>query len=95
VKNVIRVLAEEWDDEPPRKPFGLLELIQATHDLLPEAIKSAFDAAQRIIVERKRDRARQQVTAAATLAAGAAAVPVPGVDVAAVLNTNIVVAPTS
>ncbi len=77
-KNVIRVLAEKWGDHHP--PFGLLELIPATYDLLPEATKNAFDAAQRIDLERKRGRALQAVTAAAATAAAAAAVPVPGVD---------------
>lgn len=88
-KNVIRVLAEEWDDDPPRKQFGLRDLIEATHDLLPEATKNAFDAAQRIVLERKRDRALKAAMAAAAAAATAAAVPIPVADAAAVLSVNI------
>jgi uncharacterized protein (DUF697 family)/GTP-binding protein EngB required for normal cell division len=86
-KNIIRVLAEKWGDHHP--PFGLLELCRATHDLLPEATKNAFDAAQRIDLKRKRGRALQAVGAAAAAAAGAASVPVPGVDAAGVLSVNI------
>jgi hypothetical protein len=54
-KKVIRVLVQKWGDHYP--PFGLEDLVQATIDLLPEATKNAFEAAQRIDSKRKRDRA--------------------------------------
>jgi uncharacterized protein (DUF697 family)/GTP-binding protein EngB required for normal cell division len=86
-KKVIRILAEKWNGH--HGPFGLEHLIQATTDLLPEETRNAFDAAQRIIVEHKRNRALEEVAAAATAAATAALVPVPVADAAAVLAVNI------
>jgi uncharacterized protein (DUF697 family)/GTP-binding protein EngB required for normal cell division len=85
---IIRVLAEEWDDDPPRPRFGLPELIRATHDLLPEATRNAFDAVQRIILDRKRARALAAVRAAAGAAGLAAATPIPLADAAAVFSVN-------
>jgi uncharacterized protein (DUF697 family)/GTP-binding protein EngB required for normal cell division len=88
-RNVIRVLAEEWDDDPPRPRFGLPDLIRATSDLLPEATKSAFEAAQRVLLDRKRARALDTVRAAAASAALSAAVPIPVADAMAVLSVNV------
>ena len=88
-KTVIRVLAEDWEGDPPRPKFGLADLVRATHDLLPEATQNAFDAAQRIVMERKRPRALTAVRTAAATAAMAAATPLPVADAAGVLAVNI------
>ena len=89
-KAVVRVLAEDWGDDEHRRPrFGLQDLIRATHDLLPEATKNAFDAVQRVVMERKRSRALAAVMAAAGTAAAAAATPIPLADAAAVLAVDI------
>ncbi len=89
-KAVVRVLAEDWGDDEHRRPrFGLRDLIRATHDLLPEATKNAFDAVQRVAMERKRSRALAAVMAAAGTAAATAATPIPLADAAAVLAVNI------
>jgi uncharacterized protein (DUF697 family)/GTP-binding protein EngB required for normal cell division len=88
VRGVIRVLAEDWDDNPPRPRFGLPDLIRGTHDLLPEATRNAFDAVQRILLDRKRARALSAVRTAAGAAMLAAATPIPLADAAAVFSVN-------
>jgi uncharacterized protein (DUF697 family)/GTP-binding protein EngB required for normal cell division len=89
-KAIIRVLAEDWDDfEPPVARFGLPDLIRATHDLLPEATRNAFDAVQRVVVAGKRARALNAVATSAAAAALAAATPIPVVDAAAVFSVNV------
>lgn len=84
-RQIVRVLAEPWDDRPP---FGLDELIRVTEAVLPEARQAAFIAAQRVDVERKRKRALKIAAGAAASAAGAAAVPIPVADAAGVFAVN-------
>lgn len=84
-RQIVRVLAEPWDDRPP---FGLDELIRVTEAVLPEARQAAFIAAQRVDVERKRRRALKIAAGAAASAAGAAAVPIPVADAAGVFAVN-------
>lgn len=84
-RQIVRVLAEPWDDRPP---FGLDDLIRVTEAVLPEARQAAFIAAQRVDVERKRRRALKIAAGAAASAAGAAAVPIPVADAAGVFAVN-------
>lgn len=85
-RHVVRVLAEPWDDRPA---FGLDHLVRATEDVLPEAIRAAFDAAQQIDIARKRARSLAYAATAATAAAAAAAVPIPVADAAGVFAINV------
>jgi uncharacterized protein (DUF697 family) len=87
--SIVRVLAEEWPDEPPRKSFGLPDLIKATDALLPEATKNAFDAVQKVLLEGKRSRAINAVRAASASAGAAALTPIPVADAAVVLSVNV------
>jgi uncharacterized protein (DUF697 family) len=77
VRNVVRVrsLREEDDEGHVLEPRGLVELVDLTMELVPEAQKNAFAAAQRISVRQKRNRAHAAVATAATAAAGAAPIP--------------------
>jgi uncharacterized protein (DUF697 family)/predicted GTPase len=56
---------------------GLEELVRATNDVLPEAVRRAFVNAQGVVIDLKADQARAVVVAASAAAAGAAAAPVP------------------
>jgi uncharacterized protein (DUF697 family) len=82
VRNVVRVrsLREEDDEGHVLEPRGLVELVDLTMELVPEAQKNAFAAAQRISVRQKRNRAHAAVATAATAAAAAGAAPIPFSD---------------
>lgn len=77
-RNVVRVraIAEELDDGHTLEPMGLDDLIEATVGLLPEGIRQAFAAAQRVSLRQKRERARRSVWSWSTAAATAAAAPI-------------------
>jgi len=74
--------------KPGRPPFGLNELVTATFTVLPEAHRAAFAAAQKINRDLSRSTAEDYVTVAASAAAAAAVVPIPFVDIAALLPTQ-------
>ena len=74
--------------KPGRPPFGLNELVTATFTVLPEAHRAAFAAAQKINRDLNRSTAEDYVTFAASAAAAAAVVPLPFVDMAALLPTQ-------
>jgi len=84
-RHVVRVLAEPWDERPA---FGLSDLIRVTEEVLPEAAKAAFEAAQQVDIARKRTRALKIAGGAASAAAAAAAVPIPLADAAGVFSVN-------
>jgi uncharacterized protein (DUF697 family)/GTP-binding protein EngB required for normal cell division len=63
--------------------FGLHELLDATAGVIPESVRAALEAAQRIDLQRKRSRARVAIRAATTAAAGTCAIPLPIADAAA------------
>lgn len=69
--------------------FGLVELLDATFRVAPDAQQDALGAAQRVDFVRKRAAARAATAAAATLAAGAGAVPLPGSDAAVLVPTQL------
>ena len=72
-RNVVRVraLSERFDDsEVVLPPMGLEELLDATTEVIPEAVQRAFAAAQKASIELKRKKAHKVVVAAATAAAG-------------------------
>jgi len=91
VKNVMRVraLPEELDDGHILQPMGLLELIEVTMQLVPEAHRNALTAAQKVDMNLKRDRAHQAVAAAAAAAAAAGATPIPFADAVVLVPIQI------
>jgi uncharacterized protein (DUF697 family) len=80
--NVVRVRAipEELDDGHVLAPMGLVELVQATVDLVPEGERRAFVAAQKADLALKKSRSRFVVGASVSAAMGVAAAPVPFAD---------------
>lgn len=80
--NVLRVRAipEELDDGHKLAPMGLVELVQATVDLIPEGQRRAFVAAQKADLSLKRKKSHAIVAGAAAGAITAAAVPIPFAD---------------
>lgn len=86
VKQVVRVLAL-YDGE--HQPFGLEDLVEATNEVLPDAIKNAFAAAQQIDLELKKKSARKAIAAAVTAGIAACAIPLPFADSAALAPIEI------
>ena len=83
IAQVIPVLALPYPTPLGDIPsFGLNDLIAITKDVLPEAQKSAFIAAQKIDLAAKVTKARSFVAGAAAAAAAAGAVPIPFSDAA-------------
>ncbi|WP_336625244.1 MULTISPECIES: GTPase family protein [unclassified Microbacterium] len=74
------ILTSTRDRHGKGKGHGLGELVAETLALSPEDEKDAFRIAQRLNLPWKREMARPVITAAATAAAGAAAVPLPVTD---------------
>lgn len=68
---------------------GLHELLDATAGVIPESVRAALEAAQRIDLQRKRRRARIIIRTATTAAAGTCAVPLPIADAAALFPVQM------
>lgn len=90
-RNVVRVraIAETLDEGYVLPPMGLLELIDLTMQVVPEAHRNAFVAAQRVDLELKRKRAHETVVTAAAAAAAAGATPIPFADAALLVPIQI------
>jgi uncharacterized protein (DUF697 family)/predicted GTPase len=90
-RNVMRVRALSETDEEGNtlKPKGLLELVDATMELVPESQRNAFAASQRVSIEQKRRRAHGIVVGAATTAAMIGATPLPFADAALLVPTQV------
>jgi len=73
----VRALREVLDDGHTLEPFGLLKLLEATMELIPEASRNALAAAQKVSLDMKVRRARAVVAGAAASAAATAAIPLP------------------
>jgi uncharacterized protein (DUF697 family) len=82
--NVVRVrsIIEQFDDGHVLAPFGLGELVDATADLVPEAQRRSFVAAQKADLALKRQKSQLLVTTSVTAAMGVAAAPIPFADAA-------------
>ena len=79
-KNVVsvRAIREELDEEDIiLQPKGLKELIAITMEVIPEARKRAFVAAQKVDIKLKKNQSHLIVAGAATSAATIAASPIP------------------
>ena len=91
-KNVVRVraLSERFDDaDVVLPPMGLQELLDATAELIPEAVQRAFAAAQKASLELKKRAAHKVVVAAVGAATAAGAVPIPFADAAVLVPIQV------
>ena len=91
-KNVVRVraLSERFDDaDLVLPPMGLQELLDATAELIPEAVQRAFAAAQKASLELKKKAAHKVVVAAAGAATAAGASPIPFSDAALLIPIQV------
>jgi uncharacterized protein (DUF697 family)/GTP-binding protein EngB required for normal cell division len=90
-RNVVRIraIAEQLDEGFVLPPMGLIELIDLTMQVVPEAQRNAFVAAQRVDIELKRKRSHEAVIAAATTAAAAGATPIPFADAALLVPIQV------
>jgi uncharacterized protein (DUF697 family)/predicted GTPase len=82
--NVVRVrsISEEFDDGYKLAPVGLIELVQATVDLVPEGQRRAFVAAQKADLALKRKKSQLIVGASVVAAMSVGASPIPFADAA-------------
>jgi len=69
--------------------IGLKTLVELSMEVLPEAQRNAFAAAQKIDIEQKISRSHKIVAGAATLAAGTAAVPIPFSDALTIVPIQV------
>ncbi|MDE0026184.1 MAG: DUF697 domain-containing protein [Spirochaetaceae bacterium] len=91
-KNVVRVraLSERFDGATlVLPPMGLEELVDATAELVPEAVRRAFAAAQKASLELRKKAAHKVVVAAAGAAVAAGAVPIPFADAAVLVPIQV------
>lgn len=90
-RNVVRVraLAEVFDTGHSLAPMGLIDLIDATANVLPEGQQRAFAAAQMASVRHKTQHAHKIVAATAVTAAAAGATPIPFADAAILLPMQV------
>ena len=81
-RNVCRVRAIREEDEEGNvlQPRGLDDLVELTMELVPEANRDAFAAAQRVNLDQKKNRSHAVVASSATLAAAAGMTPIPFSD---------------
>jgi len=85
----VRAIQEEDDEGNILKPKGLNELVTATMEVVPEGLKRAFTAAQKVDIELKKTQSHVIVAAAAVSAAASAAVPIPFSDVVAIVPIQV------
>ena len=90
-KNVVRVRAiEEKLDEGIILPaMGLHDLVEVTMQTVPEGLKRAFVAAQKVDIELKKKQSYLIVAGSALSAGGIAAAPIPFSDVMAIVPIQI------
>ncbi|NJR48596.1 MAG: DUF697 domain-containing protein [Leptolyngbyaceae cyanobacterium CSU_1_3] len=90
-KNVIRVRAaqEELDEGFVLPPMNLRELVDLTMQVVPEGLKRAFTAAQKVDINLKKTQSHTIVLTAAASAAGIAAAPIPFSDAIAIVPIQI------
>lgn len=90
-KNVVRVnsVALTLDGGYTIPTHGLEDLIDITMEVIPEGQKKAFAASQKIKLEHKLNQSHKIVVAAATSAAGIAAIPIPFSDAVGIVPIQI------
>ena len=67
-------MRDQFTGQPP---YGLMDVLQATFHVVPEAVQGALTAAQTIDLAAKQAAAQRHINATVAAAAGAAAVPIP------------------
>ena len=89
--NIVRVraISEQFDDGHSNQQMGLQDLVDLTMELVPEAQRRAFVAAQKVDIELKKTRSRIIVGTAAASAATVAASPIPFSDWLAIVPIQI------
>ena len=70
-------------------PFGLEELVERTHDILPEAVRRAFTNAQGVVIRLKVRHARAVVAAAGAAAGAVGAAPIPISDAVVLMPVQV------
>ena len=90
-RNVVRVraIAETLDDGHKLPSMGLEDLVEVTMQLVPEGIRHALAAAQRVSLRHKRQQARLTVVSSSGVAAVTAATPIPFADAAVLVPVQI------
>lgn len=89
-RNVIRVLAQDIvEDGEKKKAYGLDDLTEATYQLVPEALQSAFASAQKINLQLKEKDAKKAIATSVTAAAAACVIPLPFADSVALAPIQI------
>ena len=90
-RNVVRVRAidEKLDDGHTVPKTGLEELVELTADSIPDGVRDAAAAAQKISIQLKIKQARITIGTASASAAAAAAVPVPFADAAILIPIQV------
>jgi len=90
-KNTVRVnsVSRTLDDGHVIKSFGLRELVELSMEIVPEAQKNAFAAAQKVDIRQKKNRSHAIVAAASVTSAGTGAIPIPFSDAFALVPIQI------
>jgi Uncharacterized protein/domain associated with GTPases len=90
-RNVVRVnsLPQQLDDGHIIRPFGLIELVDVTMEVVPEGHQMAFAAAQKVSIQQKKNKAHGIVASSATAAAAAGATPIPFADATVLIPIQI------
>lgn len=86
----VRALSERFDDVDTVLPaMGLEDLVDATIEVIPKAVQRAFAAAQKASIALKKKRAHSVVNAAALVAGGVGATPIPFADAVLLVPVQI------
>jgi uncharacterized protein (DUF697 family)/GTP-binding protein EngB required for normal cell division len=85
----VRAIHEVLDEGVELPPKGLVDLVDVTMSLIPEAHQTAFVAAQRVSLVHKQKRARMVVAGASATAAAVGATPIPFADAALLVPVQI------
>jgi len=89
-KNVVRVNSLAFQIGQINIPVsGLEDLVELSMEVLPEAQRNAFAAAQKIDIKQRANRAHKIVATAALSAAGTGAIPIPFSDAIAIVPIQI------
>jgi uncharacterized protein (DUF697 family)/GTP-binding protein EngB required for normal cell division len=91
LKNAVRVnsISEVLDDGHVIQASGLEDLVDLAMEIVPEAQKHAFVAAQKVSLKQKKNKSHAIVVAAATTAAGTGAAPIPFSDAIALIPIQV------
>jgi uncharacterized protein (DUF697 family)/predicted GTPase len=91
VSNAVRIRAieEELDEGIVLPPMGLRDLVDLTMQVVPEGLKRAFTAAQKVDIALKKTQSHAIVAGAAASAAGMAAIPIPFSDALSIVPIQV------